>query len=441
MAEVRILVVDDDQGMRELMVRRLERMSLGCDQAADCPGALAHIREKPYDLLLTDIYMPGGTGLDLLRAAKDKDPLVQVVVVTGSATLDNAIEALNIGAFSFLNKPFEHIGVFDNTVARALEFRRLLRDNQRLAESQRRRGDMLEAEVTDRIRQMRQKQQDVVDLLARLPLGLLVVDTDGRVLLTNPRGEAWLAEDARHDTQPLREYLSTLKPPRRPTLTELALPGLALQLTAQAMPPLEGKGRTLVFLEECSSEREDLRCSLSPMLARLKPSLEWLSGQPLKEGELEVVKLLGSQVNALERMVAPLADAVIEAPGSAAAAVGQVAAAGAQAGEEAAPAQAEPASQPAPGRRGLLRNLKDRKPAPESGAERGAAPGAAIDLSDIFGAPPVQPASAEGAGQRLAFESADPPAQDEEQEVRRAALRAGQQWPPPLPSSDDDAAA
>lgn len=430
MSEVRILVVDDDQGMRELMVRRLERMSLSCDQAPDCPGALARLRESAYDLLLTDIYMPGGTGLDLLRVAKEKDPLVQVVVVTGSATLDNAIEALNIGAFSFLNKPFEHIGVFDNTVARALEFRRLLRDNQRLAESQRRRGDLLEAEVTERIRQMRQKQQDVVDLLARLPLGLLVVDADGRVLLSNPRGEAWLAEDARHEPQPLRAYLADLKPPRRPMLTEIALPGLALQLTAQAMPPLEGKGRTLVFLEECSAERDDLRCSLSPMLARLKPGLEWLAGQTLKGEALEVVKLLNSQVAALEKMVAPLADAAVEEAPGGAVSVAPLAPSAPQPAGPAARTAAEPVSQPVSGRRGLLRNLKERKQADEPGQGARAAPTAgALDLSDIFGAPPARSEAPQGASFEEAG-AADPSAE--------SSRRSGRPWPPPLPSSDED---
>ena len=129
-------------------------MGLQVDRAEDGRTALEMLKRSGYDLILTDIYMPGATGLDIIRLAKENDPHVQVVVVTGSATLDNAVEALNMGAFSYLTKPFDHLSVFDNAVSRALEFRRLIRDNLRLAEIQRRRGDMLEAEVTDRIRQI-----------------------------------------------------------------------------------------------------------------------------------------------------------------------------------------------------------------------------------------------------------------------------------------------
>ena len=69
-----------------------------------------------------------------------------VVVVTGSASLDNAVEALNMGAFSFLTKPFDHLSVFDNAVSRALELRRLIRDNQWLAAESPRIGTGMEVD-------------------------------------------------------------------------------------------------------------------------------------------------------------------------------------------------------------------------------------------------------------------------------------------------------
>ncbi len=227
---------------------------------------------------------------------------MQVVVVTGSATLDNAVDALNEGAFSYLSKPFDHLSVFDNAVSRALEFRRLIGDNLRLAGIQRRRGDMLEAEVTERIRQMRRKQQDLVDLLARLPQGLVVVDTDGRMLMSNALAEKWLAEEAREASQPLRRYLSSVTPPSRPTTAEVVLAGLSLRLTAQALPEADGKGRTLVIIEREEHEAPPTGL-LGSSVEKLKPGLEWLARQVLDEKETEVVRLLSMQVAAIERMV------------------------------------------------------------------------------------------------------------------------------------------
>jgi len=98
-----------------------------------------------YGLILTDIYLPGVTGLEVIRQAEEIDPHVQVVV-TGSASLDNAVEALNMGAFSFLTKPFDHLSVFDNAVSRALESRRSIRDNQRLAAESPRIGTGMEVD-------------------------------------------------------------------------------------------------------------------------------------------------------------------------------------------------------------------------------------------------------------------------------------------------------
>jgi DNA-binding response OmpR family regulator len=303
MPEWRVLVVDDDTHMLDLMTRRLARMGMQADRAQDGRTAVSLVLKTAYDLILTDIYMPEGTGLDILRAAKENDPHVQVIVVTGSATLDNAVEALNMGAFSYLSKPFDHMSVFDNAVSRALEFRRLIRDNQRMAEIQRRRGDMLEAEVTDRIRQMRRRQQDMIDLLARLPEGVLVVDSEGRILLSNAPAEEWLAREARLEVQPLRRYLSSLTPPRRPTQTETEIDGAYLRLTAQALPPEEGKPRILVTIGDAGDEGADVRRQLHESLAQLKPGLDWLARQALDRKETEVVRVLLTQIGAIETML------------------------------------------------------------------------------------------------------------------------------------------
>ena len=135
MAQPTILVADDEPAMMQMMVRRLVRQGYEPDQAEDGRAALECIEKKKYDLIVTDIYMPGVTGLELLRQAKEADSQTQVIVVTAGATLENAIEALNDGAFAYLMKPFDHFSVFDNMVARALQFRQILLDKDFISSS------------------------------------------------------------------------------------------------------------------------------------------------------------------------------------------------------------------------------------------------------------------------------------------------------------------
>ncbi len=302
MAEVRVLIADDDTGIAELMLRRLAKMGLQADRAEDGQQALHMLERTPYDLILTDIYMPGATGLDILRRAKEKDPHVQVVIVTGSATLDTAVEALNMGAFSYLAKPFEHVSVFDNAVSRALEFRRLIRDNQRLAEIQRRRGDLLEAEVTERIKQMRRKQQDLVDLLARLPQGVLVLDGEGRTALSNPLAEELLARDARHPGHPLRTFLSSVSAAEEPVSEVLACAGTTLRVTCHSLPQVDGKERMLVLLEETIQEKGRVIPELAPVVARLRPAVDWLMKQAHEGKEAEVLSTVAAALSGLEEL-------------------------------------------------------------------------------------------------------------------------------------------
>src|SRR3970282_2152806 len=149
MADLRILLCDDDPDLLGLLTRRLEKMGLQHDVAADGRLAISLVEKNTYDVIVTDIYMPEATGLEVLQFAKQRDPDIQVVIITSSATLDNAIDALKHGAFRYLTKTFDHLIVFDNMVSRAVEHRHLLGATQHKAEAQQLPGDMLEDEVAD----------------------------------------------------------------------------------------------------------------------------------------------------------------------------------------------------------------------------------------------------------------------------------------------------
>jgi len=251
-----ILIADDDPVLLDLMVRRITRLGHRADSANDGRAALVMLKRARYDLVVTDIYMPGVSGLDVLIEARARDPNLQVIVITAAATLENAVQALNNGAFSYLSKPFDHLSVFDTAVSRALEYRRLSLDNLRMAEIQKRRGDLLEAEVGERIQQLRKSQRELLDLLALLPEGVLVLNAEGKIVLTNPAAERWLARDFATKERPIQAYLQEVARGQVGPIETVTVSGHTLSVTALDLPMQEDKRRFVILMRgETASER------------------------------------------------------------------------------------------------------------------------------------------------------------------------------------------
>lgn len=298
MADPVVLVADDEPAMLKLMVRRLERQGLKPDQAEDGRAALECIEKTKYDLIVTDIYMPGVTGLELLRQAKETDPQTQVIVVTAGATLENAIEALNNGAFAYLMKPFDHFSVFDNMVARALQFRQVLLDNQRLAGIQKRRGDMLEDEVTERVQQLQKRRREMLDMLASMPDGVLVVEEGGRIVMTNPVADDWLKLDREQRGQPIQTYLDTLHEEWAAKEWEVNLGHYLLDIVSNEMPPYEGKPRKIAVIRE--KQEGSFRPTVASVFNTIKEAIAWLSGQGFEQDFHTQIEQLAESVATLE---------------------------------------------------------------------------------------------------------------------------------------------
>jgi DNA-binding response OmpR family regulator len=302
MPDLRVLVADDDPQLLELMERRLKKLGLEPDRAMDGRAAKVLLENNKYDLIVTDIYMPHGTGLELLRLAKDQDPHIQVVVVTAAATLDNAVDALNEGAFGYMSKPFDHISVFDNMVSRAVEFRRLILDNQRMAAAQRRRGDILEDEVTSRVDQLRQRQRELIDLLSALPEGVVVVEEGGRVTLSSPVAEKWLAQELRSGGQPIQRFIETAHDEFAEAEIEVEIGSDIVQLSAVDLPTQGEKLRKVVIIREVDYGSIDTGDRLRDSLTNLKKGVTWLFRHNEEEESSELIEYLLKQVSDLERM-------------------------------------------------------------------------------------------------------------------------------------------
>ncbi|MBI3070500.1 MAG: response regulator [Deltaproteobacteria bacterium] len=124
-AETRILVVDDDPAVRALFTSYLHADGFTVDEADDVDVALEALNGRAYAVVVVDIVMPGGSGLDVLRAVKAKSPECDVIVASANATRARAIEALNAGASQLLEKPLEDVGLLGHAIRSALERRRL----------------------------------------------------------------------------------------------------------------------------------------------------------------------------------------------------------------------------------------------------------------------------------------------------------------------------
>ncbi|MBI1951933.1 MAG: response regulator, partial [Acidobacteria bacterium] len=131
----RILVVDDDPSVRTFLVAALTEAGHSVAAAENGERGIEIFQAQPCDLVLTDVMMPGTSGLEVLRTVKRRSPGVEVIVVTAHASLDTAIQALRDGAYDLITKPLPDLDALFRVVDRALERRRLAEDNRRLVAS------------------------------------------------------------------------------------------------------------------------------------------------------------------------------------------------------------------------------------------------------------------------------------------------------------------
>jgi DNA-binding NtrC family response regulator len=129
--DIKILVVDDEDYMREVVRQALESSDFNVDEAADGKSALQMIRQCPYDVIVTDLRLPGITGDAILEEAISLFPETIVILMTGFGNIHSAVEAIRKGAYDYLPKPFQ-LPELVLRVEKGLEERRLKSENRRL---------------------------------------------------------------------------------------------------------------------------------------------------------------------------------------------------------------------------------------------------------------------------------------------------------------------
>ncbi|HEV8237759.1 MAG TPA: HD domain-containing phosphohydrolase [Thermoanaerobaculia bacterium] len=149
----RVLIVDDEPYIRELIQRCLEMEGYACHTAAHAEAALQALEADDYELLVSDIHMPGKSGMELLAIVRQRHPDLAVLMVTGVDDRKVGIQALRLGAYGYLIKPFD-VNELAINAANALQRRHLAMMSQATK-------DRLEGEVRRRTTQIRRREEEI----------------------------------------------------------------------------------------------------------------------------------------------------------------------------------------------------------------------------------------------------------------------------------------
>ncbi len=157
---IHILIVDDDQAIRDLLSEGLSDSGYRCDTACDGAEGLRKVQSNGFELVVSDIDMPEMDGVQFLQEIKKVRPDTEIIMLTGVVDVDTAIQSIRLGASDYLTKPF-NLAEVRITVERALEKQRLVRENREYQKN-------LEVKVAERTAELRRKNREVEELFNRL---------------------------------------------------------------------------------------------------------------------------------------------------------------------------------------------------------------------------------------------------------------------------------
>lgn len=166
-----ILVVDDELGIRRGCQRALEPEGYAVETAVSLEEGLEKIRAGAFDLVLMDVMMPDGRGVDLLELIHAQDPEIIVIIITGYATVELAVEAIKRGAYDFISKPFT-ADLLRMAVSKGMERRRLSLETQRLQTIEAEAEELVRAkEEMERLSEFKSRFTFIVAHELRSPVG------------------------------------------------------------------------------------------------------------------------------------------------------------------------------------------------------------------------------------------------------------------------------
>ena len=194
----RILLVDDEPGIIRTLSKYMKSFGYDYDSTEDGILALEQLQKQEYAVGIFDIMMPRLDGIELLARAKDIEPDIEVIMITGAVEIGMVIEALKLGAFSFLRKPF-NIEDIMKEVRNAIDHRRLKIDNRNYSKNLRKLVEQRTSELKASEAALRLEKEKLQNALESIKTGLQVVAKDGSVLWSNRIAEVWFGKISNWD--------------------------------------------------------------------------------------------------------------------------------------------------------------------------------------------------------------------------------------------------
>jgi DNA-binding NtrC family response regulator len=175
LAHKKILIVDDDSLVCESLKEMLTLDGYAVDTAQDGTNALSKVKEEPFNLILSDIHMPGLNGIELLKELKGLDSNAFIVFITGHGHIDGAVEAIRLGAYDYITKPIDDTRL-KFTIQRALEQQKLLLSYQNLKQR------LKPWDLQDTLKFRDRKMEQLLELVHN------IADTQATVLISGESG-------------------------------------------------------------------------------------------------------------------------------------------------------------------------------------------------------------------------------------------------------------
>ncbi len=180
----RVLIVDDERGIRITFKEFLEDEGHVVSAAGSAEEAVQLLDQQPIDVVVADVILPRMTGMDLVRAVRERSEEIEIILISGEPTVSTAIEAMRGRVYDYLSKPVsgEHMC---QVVAHAAKVKTLRDENKRLSEENLRYQQRLEQMIRERTVSLKERESLLHGLLDSLPHEFWAMDLDLKVFLQN----------------------------------------------------------------------------------------------------------------------------------------------------------------------------------------------------------------------------------------------------------------
>lgn len=290
----KVLIIDDEVGMCETLEDILEEHEFIAESAYDGKTGLKKIKEKKFNAVILDLKLPDLNGIDVLEKIKKYSPEIEVIIITAYATLENAIDAINKGAYGYITKPID-VNELINFLKQAIEKQKLIEENKKL----------------------RELNENIVKSMDE---GVIIVDLNGKITFINPAvekhlgygkkdliGKSWKELIPKNIIMEIEERMLRAKKGdvSRHSGVLLKKSGGFISVIFSIVPFFEKeehKGMLITFTD--ISEREKMEAELKKKIEELEKINKFLVGRELKMVELkERIRALEEELNALRSMV------------------------------------------------------------------------------------------------------------------------------------------